>query len=160
MENNRRICYEAGIAQVLDKMEQQAWEAWEASKTGKMRTKEKTNRGRPIKTDATDGDPEYYGYDETTVETSAGNPRFLDLLLNIQQRRAKMLRFDAPVKIGDTRIQTPGTDDDKPKYDVVKAIPDSDLVVLPSPTSCSPPNFKRQSPRKEGRNNGKANECC
>lgn len=44
--------------------------------TGKQRTKEKTNRGRPIKTDATDGDPEYYGYDETTVETSAGNPRF------------------------------------------------------------------------------------
>ena len=71
----------------LDKMEQQAWEAWEVSKTGKRRIKEKTNRGRPIKTDATDGDPEYYGYDETTVETSAGNPRFLDLLLNIQQRR-------------------------------------------------------------------------
>nr|DAG93024.1 MAG TPA: hypothetical protein [Herelleviridae sp.] len=73
-------------------MEQQAWEAWEVSKTGKQRTKEKTNRGRPIKTDATDGDPEYYGYDETTVETSAGNPRFLDLLLNIQQRRAKNKR--------------------------------------------------------------------
>lgn len=72
--NNRRICY-AGIAQV-GKMEQQAWEAWEVSKTGKQRTKEKTNRGRPIKTDATDGDPEYYGYDETTVETSAGNPGF------------------------------------------------------------------------------------
>ena len=74
----------------LDKMEQQAWEAWEASKTGKMRTKEKTNKGRPIKTDAEDGDPEYYGYNETATETSAGNPRFLDLLLNIQQRRAKM----------------------------------------------------------------------
>ncbi len=112
----------------LDKMEQQAWEAWEASKTGKMRTKEKTNKGRPIKTDAEDGDPEYYGYNETATETSAGNPRFLDLLLNIQQRRAKMLGFDAPVK-----IEIPGynatTDDDKPKYDV-KAIPDDMLFAL------------------------------
>lgn len=100
----------------LDKMEQQAWEAWEVSKTGKQRTKEKTNRGRPIKTDATEGDPEYYGYDETTVETSAGNPRFLDLLLNIQQRRAKMLGFDAPVKI-EIPGYNAGTEDDKPKYD-------------------------------------------
>ena len=112
----------------LDKMEQQAWEAWEASKTGKMRTKERTNKGRPIKTDAEDSDPEYYGYNETATETSAGNPRFLDLLLNIQQRRAKMLGFDAPVK-----IEIPGynatTDDDKPKYDV-KAIPDDLLFAL------------------------------
>ena len=57
----------------LDKMEQQAWEAWEASKTGKMRTKEKTNKGRPIKTDAEDADPEYYGYNETATETSASH---------------------------------------------------------------------------------------
>lgn len=112
----------------LDKMEQQAWEAWEASKTGKMRTKEKTNRGRPIKTDATDGDPEYYGYEETTTETSAGNPRFLDLLLNIQQRRAKMLGFDAPVKI-EIPGYNAGTDDDKPQYDV-SAIPDDLLFAV------------------------------
>ena len=93
-----------------------------------MRTKEKTNKGRPIKTDAEDGYPEYYGYNETATETSAGNPRFLDLLLYIQQRRAKMLGFDAPVK-----IEIPGynatTDDDKPKYDV-KAIPDDLLFAL------------------------------
>lgn len=112
----------------LDKMEQQAWEAWEVSKTGKQRIKEKTNRGRPIKTDATDGDPEYYGYDETTVETSAGNPRFLDLLLNIQQRRAKMLGFDAPIK-----IEIPGIKEsingDAPKYDV-SAIPDDLLFAV------------------------------
>ena len=76
----------------LDAMEVQAWEAWEASKTGKMRTKEKTNKGRPIKTDAEDSDPEYYGYNETATETSAGNPRFLDLLLNIQQRRRHSCR--------------------------------------------------------------------
>ena len=112
----------------LDKMEQQAWEAWEASKTGKMRTKEKTNRGRPIKTDATDGDPEYYGYDETTVETSAGNPRFLDLLLNIQQRRAKMLGFDAPIKVDIPGLKE-NTNSDAPKYDV-SAIPDDLLFAV------------------------------
>mgnify|MGYP000004982034 CR=1 FL=1 len=112
----------------LDAMEQQAWEAWEASKTGKQRTKEKTNKGRPIKTDAEDGYPEYYGYNETATETSAGNPRFLDLLLNIQQRRAKMLGFDAPVKI-EIPGYNAGTDDDKPKYDV-KAIPDDMLFAL------------------------------
>lgn len=112
----------------LDAMEQQAWEAWEASKTGKQRTKERTNRGRPIKTDATDTNPEYYGYEESATETSAGNPRFLDLLLNIQQRRAKMLGFDAPVKIEIPRYNA-STDDDKPKYDV-KAIPDDLLFAV------------------------------
>lgn len=112
----------------LDKMEQQAWKAWEASKTGKMRTKEKTNRGRPIKTDATDGDPEYYGYDETTVETSAGNPRFLDLLLNILQRRAKMLGFDAPIKVDIPGIKE-SINGDAPKYDV-SAIPDDLLFAV------------------------------
>lgn len=112
----------------LDKMEQQAWEAWEASKTGKMRTKEKTNKGRPIKTDAEDGDPEYYGYNETATETSAGNPRFLDLLLNIQQRRAKMLGFDAPIK-----VDIPGLKEnvkgDAPQYDV-SAIPEDLLFAV------------------------------
>lgn len=112
----------------LDKMEQQAWEAWEVSKTGKQRTKEKTNRGRPIKTDATDGDPEYYGYDETTVETSAGNPRFLDLLLNIQQRRAKMLGFDAPIKVEIPGIEK-SINGDAPQYDV-SAIPEDLLFAV------------------------------
>ena len=112
----------------LDKMEQQAWEAWEASKTGKMRTKEKTNKGRPIKTDAEDGDPEYYGYNETATETSAGNPRFLDLLLSIQQRRAKMLGFDAPIKVDIPGLKE-NTNSDAPKYDV-SAIPDDLLFAV------------------------------
>ena len=45
----------------------------------------------------------------------------------IQQRRAKMLGFDAPVK-----IEIPGynaTTDDNPKYDV-KAIPDDMLFAV------------------------------
>lgn len=99
----------------LDKMEQQAWEAWEASKTGKQRKKVGKANSRLT-------------CNETTTETSPGNPKFLDVLLNIQQRRAKMLGFDAPLK-----VEIPGynasTDEDKPKYDV-SAIPDDMLFAL------------------------------
>ena len=111
----------------LDKMEVELWKAWERSKTGKLREKNRQN-AKPRKV-LEDGDnPEYYGYEETTTETSAGNPRFLDLLLNVQQRRAKMLGFDAPVKI-EIPGYNAGTDDDKPKYDV-KAIPDDLLFAV------------------------------
>lgn len=112
----------------LDKMEQQAWEAWEKSKNGKICTKERTGKGRSIKAGTGNDDPEYHGYNETATETSAGNPRFLDLLLNIQQRRAKMLGFDAPVKIEIPGYKA-GTGDDKPKYDV-KAVPDELLFAV------------------------------
>lgn len=112
----------------LDKMEVELWEAWEKSKTGKERVKNRTSaKPRKVLTEE-EKTTDWYGYDETTNETSAGNPRFLDLLLNVQQRRAKMLGFDAPLK-----IEIPGynatTDDDKPKYDV-KAIPDDMLFAL------------------------------
>lgn len=111
----------------LDKMEVELWEAWERSKTGKLREKNRQN-AKPRKV-LEDGDnPEYYGYEETTTETSAGNPRFLDLLLNVQQRRAKMLGFDAPIK-----IEIPGIKEsingDAPKYDV-SAIPDDLLFAV------------------------------
>ena len=112
----------------LDKMEQEAWEAWEKSKTGTYKTIEKKNLGRPRKVGATDEDPEYYGYNQESRETSCGNPRFLDLLLNIQQRRAKMLGFDAPVKIDIPGVNS-STDDDKPKYDV-KSLPDDLLFAV------------------------------
>ncbi len=106
----------------LDKIEAELWDAWEKSKTGREKIKKRTNRGRPIKTDAMDG------YDETAIEISAGNPRFLDLLLNVQQRRAKMLGFDAPVKIEIPGYNI-GTEDDRPKYDI-KAIPDDLLFSV------------------------------
>lgn len=111
----------------LDKMEVELWEAWERSKTGKLREKNRQN-AKPRKV-LEDGDnPEYYGYEETTTETSAGNPRFLDLLLNVQQRRAKMLGFDAPIK-----VDIPGLKEnvkgDAPQYDV-SAIPEDLLFAV------------------------------
>lgn len=76
--------------QKLDKMETEAWHAWDLSKQSKKknRTKKGGNglMGRQIMT-------------EEATETTSGNPRYLDLLLHIQQRRAKMLGFDAPIKI-------------------------------------------------------------
>lgn len=111
----------------LDKMEVELWEAWERSKTGKLREKNRQN-AKPRKV-LEDGDnPEYYGYEETTTETSAGNPRFLDLLLNVQQRRAKMLGFDAPIKVDIPGIKE-SINGDAPKYDV-SAIPDDLLFAV------------------------------
>lgn len=111
----------------LDKMEVELWEAWERSKTGKLREKNRQN-AKPRKV-LEDGDnPEYYGYEETTTETSAGNPRFLDLLLNVQQRRAKMLGFDAPIKVEIPGIEK-SINGDAPQYDV-SAIPDDLLFAV------------------------------
>ncbi|UFK27423.1 hypothetical protein [Elizabethkingia phage TCUEAP2] len=111
----------------LDKMEVEAWNAWEASKTGKARTKSRNSK-KPNKVDAEVNDPGYYGYTEEATETSSGNPRFLDLLLNIQQRRAKLLGFDAPIK-----IDIPGVNRndgaEKPKYDA-NAVPDDLLFAV------------------------------
>ena len=111
----------------LDKMEVELWKAWERSKTGKLREKNRQN-AKPRKV-LEDGDnPEYYGYEETTTETSAGNPRFLDLLLNVQQRRAKMLGFDAPIKVDIPGLKE-NTNSDAPKYDVA-TIPEDLLFAV------------------------------
>lgn len=111
----------------LDKMEVELWEAWERSKTGKLREKNRQNAN--LRKELEDGDnPEYYGYEETTTEASAGNPRFLDLLLNVQQRRAKMLGFDAPIKVDMSGLKE-NTNSDAPKYDVA-AIPEDLLFVV------------------------------
>lgn len=111
----------------LDKMEVELWEAWERSKTGKLREKNRQN-AKPRKV-LEDGDnPGYYGYEETTTETSAGNPRFLDLLLNVQQRRAKMLGFDAPIKVDIPGLKE-NTNSDAPEYDVA-AIPEDLLFAV------------------------------
>lgn len=108
----------------LDKMEVETWEAWENSKS-KYRTTEKKSK-KPKKVDADTVEVDYYGYDQTMNETSAGNPRFLDILLNIQQRRAKLLGLDSPIKLNVDG--GPDRSDDKPKYNP-KAIPDDILFA-------------------------------
>lgn len=111
----------------LDKMEVEAWNAWEESKTGKRREKNRTSaKPRKVLTEE-EKTADWYGYDETATETSAGNPRFLDLLLNVQQRRAKLLGYDAPVKMD---LGMGRTDfEEKESYDV-SAIPKDLLFAV------------------------------
>lgn len=110
----------------LDKMEVELWAAWEESKTGKLREK-KRNSERARKVLNSDDPQDYYGYDETTTESSAGNPRFMDLLLNVQQRRAKLLGYDAPVKMEIGGMRPNGDDTDKYSLD---DIPDDLLFAV------------------------------
>ena len=104
----------------LDKIEVELWDAWNNSKTGKQRLKERKT-GRPLKVDLE------HNYSETSVESSAGNPRFLDLLLNVQQRRAKMLGFDAPIKIDMPNMVN--INNDAPKYNI-GSVPDELLFQV------------------------------
>jgi hypothetical protein len=56
-------------------------------------------------------------YTEEANETSAGNPKFMDILLNVQQRRAKLLGYDSAVKV-DLSASIDRATDEKPKYNV------------------------------------------
>lgn len=77
--------YVTAELQKLDRLEVEAWEAWEKSKQEKeTKSMRKTDNGTSK---------------ELRKEDMYGNPKYLDLLLNIQQRRAKLLGYDAPVKI-------------------------------------------------------------
>ena len=110
----------------LDRMEVALWTAWEESRTGKRREKNRTSaKPRKVLTEE-EKTADWYGYDETQTETSAGNPRFLDLLLSVQQRRAKLLGYDAPVKVD---IVPGRKDDDTEKYNF-DGIPDELLFAV------------------------------
>lgn len=119
----------------LDKIETELWEAWEASKSGKKRTKNRIEKGK--------GTP---AYTEDTNETTCGNPRYLDLLLSVQQRRAKMLGFDKPLKVEIPGINA-ATDEDKPKYNV-KDIPDDLLFAVVDKIQAA--EYQRTIEEKEG----------
>lgn len=76
----------------LDKMEVELWQAWENSKGSKRKTK--------IKNGTIDNGIARGGeLAERTLETTDGDPRYLDLLLKVQERRAKLLGYNAPVKV-------------------------------------------------------------
>lgn len=102
--------------QKLDRIENEAWNAWEKSKSPLRKTKSRNSK-KPNKLDAEVNEPDYYGYSEETIEETSGDPRFLDILLNCQQRRAKLLGFDAPSRVDYTDKNQP-IDTDKPKYDI------------------------------------------
>lgn len=111
----------------LDKIEEEAWMAWEKSKTGKIRAKTRNLKTAAKKyvddTDKLDENgelmeprPIYEGFDEEATETSAGNPKFFDVILSSMQRRAKLMGLDAPEKM-DYMINERAGDSDKPEYE-------------------------------------------
>lgn len=106
----------------LDKIEVELWQAWENSKGSKRKTKIKNgtiNNGI-----ATGGE-----LAERTLETTDGDPRYLDLLLKVQERRAKLLGYNAPVKVD---VYSAPPKEESPagaKYDV-NALPVDILVQM------------------------------
>lgn len=94
----------------LDKIEAELWDAWERSK---KRIVSKI-RQSGLKTERS--------------ETFAGNPRYLDLVLSVQQRRAKLLGLDAPVKVDMPNVNV-SVDSGGPKYDI-SVIPNDMLFVI------------------------------
>lgn len=94
----------------LDKIEAELWDAWERSK---KRIVSKI-RQSGLKTERS--------------ETFAGNPRYLDLVLSVQQRRAKLLGLDAPVKVDLPNVNV-SVDSSGPKYDI-SIIPNDMLFVI------------------------------
>lgn len=94
----------------LDKIEAELWDAWERSK---KRIVSKI-RQSGLKTERS--------------ETFAGNPRYLDLVLSVQQRRAKLLGLDAPVKVDMPNVNV-SVDSRGPKYDI-SVIPNDMLFVI------------------------------
>lgn len=94
----------------LDKIEAELWDAWERSK---KRIVSKI-RQSGLKTERS--------------ETFAGNPRYLDLVLSVQQRRAKLLGLDAPVKVDLPNVNV-SVDSSGPKYDI-SVLPNDMLFVI------------------------------
>lgn len=94
----------------LDKIEAELWDAWERSK---KRIVSKIRQS---------------GLKKERSENFAGNPRYLDLVLSVQQRRAKLLGLDAPVKVDMPNVNV-SVDSSGPKYDI-SVIPNDMLFVI------------------------------
>ena len=104
----------------LDKIEVELWEAWEKSKSGKRKTK---IIGGDIKNGSISGGV----LDNRMLEDTNGNPKYLDLLLKVQERRAKLLGYNAPVRLElDNRIEEEKLG---PAYDA-SLIPDNILLDI------------------------------
>lgn len=101
----------------LDKMEVELWEQWEQSKSGKRKTKIKGG-------EVTGGQVTGGRLDSRTTESTLGNPKFLELLLTLSDRRAKLLGYDAPI-----RIQTVPQEEQRNKYSV-EEVPEDILLKM------------------------------
>lgn len=104
----------------LDKIEVELWDSWERSKTGKRKTE--IVGGTLI-----DGNISGGQLNKRQLETANGDPRYLDLLLKVQERRAKLLGYNAPLKVNLCNEPQAEENPASAKYDINK-IP-LDMVV-------------------------------
>lgn len=81
----------------LDRMEDELWSEWERSKVQRRRATVEITHG-PAVPEGQDPSPDRR---KSTVltEDAFGDPRFMELLLRVQERRAKLLGLNAPIKI-------------------------------------------------------------
>lgn len=105
----------------LEKMEVELWDSWERSKNGKRKTE---IVGGSINSGNISGGR----LNKRTLETGDGDTRYLDLLLKVQERRAKLLGYNAPTKV-DIVSRPPEEEAPADKYDI-SAIPPNELVQL------------------------------
>lgn len=82
----------------LDKIENELWTAWERSKGGKRKTKIEGGT-------ASGGTVSGGTLKERQLEDTNGDPRYLDQIMHVMDRRAKLLGYNAPVKIEVSRTE-------------------------------------------------------
>ena len=106
-----------------DDIIKEAWQAWDKSKTDYERKSAK-QQGLPTRSDENNEG----GISTTKIEQSKelviryGDPRYLDLILKVQERNAKLLGYDSPIKVD---VYNTSPKDEKP------ASAEYDLSVLP-----------------------------
>lgn len=104
----------------LDKMENELWQAWERSKGGKRRTK--------IEGGTANGGTVSGGtLKERQLEDTNGDPRYLDQIMNVMDRRAKLLGYNAPVKV---EISRPPEEQDQKAQKTLEALPEDLLLKM------------------------------
>lgn len=126
----------------LDKIEIELWEAWERSKEPKRKTK--IDGG-----DITDGHISGGALDSRYLEDSNGDPRYLDLLLKVQERRAKLLGYNAPMRVNVYNEPPKEENPAETKYDI-NALPLN--MVVEMAYKLQDAEFKK---RQEEQTNGK-----
>ena len=72
----------------LEKYEEELWDAWQHSKTIGQITRKQLDK---------DGQPEKRG--SVALTKRDGDPKFMELLLKVSERKSKILGLDAPLKL-------------------------------------------------------------